>query len=65
MICFDIPPLSLEKIKDEYKRDVDIIRIKVYKQTEPVKNECTFHDELLPAVHRYVIHTFLHFIINL
>ncbi|XP_012225659.1 small ribosomal subunit protein bS6m [Linepithema humile] len=52
LICFDAPPNQLEKIFDECNRDVDIVRLKIYKQNEPIKKECTFHKEMLPPAYR-------------
>ena len=53
---FDVPPRTLEDMNEEYGRDVDIIRNRVYKKDddEPVP-PCTLHEELLPAPYRFVI----------
>lgn len=51
-IFFDIPPREIDKIMDKYNRDIDIVRLKIYKQNEPVKTECTFHEEMLPPPYR-------------
>lgn len=53
LIYFDAPPQQIEKIIDECNRDVDIVRLKIYKQNEPIKKECTFHEEMLPPAYRY------------
>ncbi|XP_076298180.1 mitochondrial ribosomal protein S6 [Lasioglossum baleicum] len=52
--CFDVPPASLKDLTDEYNRDIDIIRTKIYKQNplEPEKVECTLEEELLPPAYR-------------
>ncbi|XP_072752524.1 small ribosomal subunit protein bS6m [Anoplolepis gracilipes] len=52
LIHFDIPPKEIDKIVDEYNRDTDIIRSRVFKQREPIKINCTFHDEMLPPPYR-------------
>lgn len=51
-ICFDAPPKQLEKIVDECNRDIDIVRLKIFKQINPTKQKCTFHDEMLPPAYR-------------
>jgi len=38
---------------DEYQRDVDIVRLKIYKQNKDSKKECTFEEEMLPPPYRY------------
>jgi hypothetical protein len=50
---FDIPPTELNKIVDEYERDVDIVRLKIYKENEGNKIQCTFDEEMLPPPYRY------------
>ncbi|XP_053993936.1 probable 28S ribosomal protein S6, mitochondrial [Hylaeus volcanicus] len=54
LICFDIPPSTLHNVRDEFKRDIDIIRSNVYIQTPPHPEDlvCTLHEELLPAPYR-------------
>lgn len=51
-ICFDASPKLIEKITDEGNRDIDIVRLKIFKQVEPKNKECTFHEEMLPAAYR-------------
>lgn len=55
-IHFDAPPQHIKKILEECKRDIDIVRLKIFKQIEPIKQECTFHDEMLPPAYRYDSH---------
>lgn len=52
LFYFDVPPLKLDVIVDEYNRDIDIIRSKVFKQKEPVPSKCTLEAELLPPAYR-------------
>lgn len=47
-----MPPREIDKIMDKYNRDIDIVRLKIYKQNQPVKMECTFHEEMLPPPYR-------------
>lgn len=47
-----MPPKDLEKVKDIYSRDIDIVRINVYKQQQPINVECTVHEEMLPPPYR-------------
>lgn len=37
---------------DEYGRDIDIIRRRIYKKVQPEHKECTLHEELQPAPYR-------------
>lgn len=50
---FDVPPQHLEDINEEYKRDIDIIRKRIF-SIDPVeeKLECTLHEETLPPTYR-------------
>lgn len=52
-IYFDAPPKLIEHILDECHRDIDIVRLKIYKQFIPSKQECTFHEEMLSPPYRY------------
>ncbi|XP_035728885.1 probable 28S ribosomal protein S6, mitochondrial [Vespa mandarinia] len=49
---FDVPPLILPDLIDEYNRDIDILRTKIYKKNSIEPIECTLHEELLPPVYR-------------
>ncbi|XP_043511167.1 probable 28S ribosomal protein S6, mitochondrial [Frieseomelitta varia] len=53
MFCFDMPPSKLLRLEDDCKRNIGIIRVKIYKQNEPCSNiQCTLHEELLPPPYR-------------
>ncbi|GAB0100442.1 Probable 28S ribosomal protein S6, mitochondrial [Sergentomyia squamirostris] len=53
---FSVPPKNLEDIDEEYSRDVDIVRRRIYKIEDeinvPKHEPCTLHEELLPPVYR-------------
>lgn len=51
-IYFDVPPKEVESILDKCNRDIDIVRLKIFKQNTPFKVECTFHEEMLPPPYR-------------
>ncbi|XP_013106295.1 small ribosomal subunit protein bS6m [Stomoxys calcitrans] len=51
-INFDVAPTKIADMKEEFSRDVDIIRRNVYKMEEPEKYECTLHEEMLPPAYR-------------
>ncbi|XP_039446486.1 probable 28S ribosomal protein S6, mitochondrial [Culex pipiens pallens] len=54
VVKFDTPPATVEDLEEEYGRDVDIIRKRIYKADaalhEPVS--CTLHEEMLPPAYR-------------
>lgn len=52
LIEFSAPPASLEDLAEEYTRDVDIVRKRIFKVNEPEKYECTLHEEILPPPYR-------------
>ncbi|XP_029681024.1 probable 28S ribosomal protein S6, mitochondrial [Formica exsecta] len=52
LIHFDVPPKDIDKILDECNRDVDIVRLRIFKQNKPIKKDCTFHEEMLPPSYR-------------
>ncbi|XP_017775102.1 PREDICTED: probable 28S ribosomal protein S6, mitochondrial [Nicrophorus vespilloides] len=52
LIEMNVPPSTVEELKEEYSRDVDIIRRRVYKKIPPSEAECTLHEEMLPAPYR-------------
>ncbi|OAD59717.1 putative 28S ribosomal protein S6, mitochondrial [Eufriesea mexicana] len=52
MICFDISPSQVSKIDDDCKRNISVIRAKIFKPSESTKQECTLHEELLPPSYR-------------
>lgn len=49
---FNIPPEAIEDLKEEYARDVDIIRRRIYKKLIPDTKACTLTEELLPPPYR-------------
>uniref|UniRef100_A0A1L8EHE2 Small ribosomal subunit protein bS6m n=1 Tax=Haematobia irritans TaxID=7368 RepID=A0A1L8EHE2_HAEIR len=51
-INFDVAPMKIADMKEEFGRDVDIIRRNIYKVEESEKYECTLHEELLPPAYR-------------
>ncbi|XP_066595364.1 small ribosomal subunit protein bS6m [Prorops nasuta] len=52
ILYFTAPPKSIQFLNDEYGRDVDIIRAKIFKQNELKNESCTFHEENLPVAYR-------------
>lgn len=48
-----MPPKEIDKVLDKYHRDIDIIRVSIFKQYKPINKECTFHEEMLPPPYRY------------
>lgn len=51
-IRFDAPPRLIDNVIEECSRDIDIIRIRVFKQLIPSETECTLHEEMLPPPYR-------------
>nr|XP_050861948.1 probable 28S ribosomal protein S6, mitochondrial [Vespula vulgaris] len=49
---FDVPPSRVMDLIDEYNRDVDILRNRIYKEENIQPIECTLHEELLPPIYR-------------
>lgn len=49
---FDAPPGAIQDLREEYGRDVDIIKKEIFKVEEPEKVECTLHEELQPPAYR-------------
>ncbi|KAB0796424.1 hypothetical protein PPYR_10485 [Photinus pyralis] len=52
VFTFNVPPIAIKDLLDEFERDVDIIRRKIFKQNSPEFKECTLHEELQPAPYR-------------
>ncbi|XP_062561252.1 small ribosomal subunit protein bS6m [Armigeres subalbatus] len=54
VVKFDTPPAKVEDLEEEYGRDVDIIRKRIYKADATLQEEvsCTFHEEMLPPAYR-------------
>lgn len=49
---FDSPTTLIHEMKEEYGRDIDIIRRHVFKIEEPRQFSCTLHEESLPPAYR-------------
>lgn len=49
---FDTASKMVIDIKDEYKRDVDVIRQRIFKTPVETAVECTLEQELLPPAYR-------------
>lgn len=49
---FDSSPKLIADLKEEYGRDIDIVRRHIFRITPNEKSECTLHDELLPPAYR-------------
>lgn len=49
---FNAPPLCIAELLDEYGRDVDVVRKRIFKKNMPQNIECTLHEELLPPPYR-------------
>jgi hypothetical protein len=41
-------------LEEEYGRDVDIVRRRIFKMETPEEFECTLHEEILPPAYRYM-----------
>ena len=52
VITFDAPPKSLVDLKEEYSRDVDILRKEFFKKDDPLPFSCTLEAELKPPAYR-------------
>lgn len=52
LMNFDVAPQQIEDLKEEYGRDIDIVRRHIFKVEEPKKIECTFHEEMKPPAYR-------------
>ncbi|XP_018396862.1 PREDICTED: probable 28S ribosomal protein S6, mitochondrial [Cyphomyrmex costatus] len=51
-IYFDVPPEEVDKILDKYNRDIDIVKLSIFKQQKLPDKKCTFHQEMLPPPYR-------------
>uniref|UniRef100_A0A6M2DKT6 Small ribosomal subunit protein bS6m n=1 Tax=Xenopsylla cheopis TaxID=163159 RepID=A0A6M2DKT6_XENCH len=52
LMTFDSPPHAIEDLREEYSRDIDIIRKRIYKYQDLPAIECTLDQELLPPAYR-------------
>jgi small subunit ribosomal protein S6 len=41
-------------LEEEYGRDVDIVRRRIFRIETPEEFECTLHEEILPPAYRYM-----------
>lgn len=48
----DTPSKAVADLKEEYRRDVDVVRQRVFLSQEPSKSDCTLEEELLPPAYR-------------
>ncbi|XP_026765423.1 probable 28S ribosomal protein S6, mitochondrial [Galleria mellonella] len=48
----DTAALSVTDLKEEYSRDVDIIRQRVFRVQDDFEHSCTLEEELLPPAYR-------------
>jgi hypothetical protein len=51
---FICPPASLRDLQEEYSRDVDIVRRRIFRLETPEEFECTLHEEMQPPAYRYL-----------
>ena len=51
-IDFDLAPTKISELKEEFGRDIDIIRRHIFKTNDLNSEECTLCDELLPPAYR-------------
>ncbi|CAG9791995.1 unnamed protein product [Diatraea saccharalis] len=52
IIKVDTASQAVADLKEEYSRDVDIIRQRVFKAPTDIQDSCTLEDELLPPAYR-------------
>ncbi|XP_045110098.1 probable 28S ribosomal protein S6, mitochondrial [Portunus trituberculatus] len=52
LLDFVAPPVKIYDIKDNCKRDVDLIRPMVFSKEEPSTITCTLHEEIKPPAYR-------------
>ncbi|XP_035779557.1 probable 28S ribosomal protein S6, mitochondrial [Anopheles albimanus] len=61
VLKFDTPPSAIDDLDEEYGRDVDIVRKRIYRadfsQQEAIS--CTLHEELLPPAYRKDVQTMI------
>lgn len=49
---FDVPPTSIDFLKEEFKLDSDVIRASFFKVRDPEYQPCSLEDELKPPMYR-------------
>lgn len=52
LMHFDCATNLIADFREEYSRDIDIVRVNVFKVEEPPTLECTLDEELLPPAYR-------------
>ncbi|XP_050709799.1 probable 28S ribosomal protein S6, mitochondrial [Eriocheir sinensis] len=52
LLHFVAPPSNLDDIRDNCKRDVDLVRPVIFKQETLPSTVCTLHEEIKPPVYR-------------
>ena len=52
VITFNAPPKSIEDLNEEFGRDVDIIRRRIFRNRDEEVEECTLDEELKPPPYR-------------
>lgn len=52
VLKFVVDPESIKDLDDEFNRDVDIIRKRIFKVDEPKRVPCTLEEELQPPAYR-------------
>lgn len=52
VLKFDVPPSAIQDLREEYGRDVDVIKRHVFRVDEPEEFECTLHEEMQPPAYR-------------
>lgn len=51
-ISFDAAPTKISDFMEEFGRDIDIVRRRIFKIEEPEEFQCTLHEEMLPPAYR-------------
>ncbi|XP_053952457.1 probable 28S ribosomal protein S6, mitochondrial [Anastrepha obliqua] len=51
-ISFDAAPAKISDFMEEFGRDIDIVRRRIFKIEEPEEFQCTLHEEMLPPAYR-------------
>ncbi|CAD7004329.1 probable 28S ribosomal protein S6, mitochondrial [Ceratitis capitata] len=51
-ITFDSAPTKISDFMEEFGRDIDIVRRRIFKIEEPEEFQCTLHEEMLPPAYR-------------
>lgn len=49
---FDAPPECMDDLKDDFSRDVNIVRRRIYKVQPPPSSPCTLEAEMQPPAYR-------------